>query len=276
VGLLPRWRGEGPPWVLGAPAGAAPSPSLRGGGSARARPASWGRCSGGAPCRPPPAFTRAPPPALCPRSTPPPLPPSSQTPPPPSGDDGGATIDEGSCMFGSLDGSSGTGHDIAALSDADPEFSGSCGRCYEGAHAGACLPATPPDAACGRRCARARAWPPPPAPSLTPPPRSPSPSPKTPSLLRRRRRDRRLWRQAVAPWRLQGRQRDRHDHRLVWVAAPGWLAAERPRGACGCGAAAAAGRPQSPAEGHPCSSHRAAAMLLRPHAGPCCAALAPP
>jgi hypothetical protein len=44
-------------------------------------------------------------------------------------------------MFGALDGNSGTGRDIAALSDADPEFSGSCGRCYEGVRAPAGLDA---------------------------------------------------------------------------------------------------------------------------------------
>lgn len=49
---------------------------------------------------------------------------------------------QGSCQFGNLDGNSGTGHDIAALSDADPEFSGSCGRCYEGGlfEVSLCLP----------------------------------------------------------------------------------------------------------------------------------------
>jgi hypothetical protein len=31
-----------------------------------------------------------------------------------------------------LDPNKGTGWDIAALSDADPDYAGSCGRCYEG------------------------------------------------------------------------------------------------------------------------------------------------
>ncbi|KAG2452438.1 hypothetical protein HYH02_002681 [Chlamydomonas schloesseri] len=48
------------------------------------------------------------------------------------GNDGGATIDQGSCMYGSLpNGMVSTGQDIAALSDTDPSFGGSCGRCYE-------------------------------------------------------------------------------------------------------------------------------------------------
>ncbi|KAI8469423.1 MAG: RlpA-like double-psi beta-barrel-protein domain-containing protein-containing protein [Monoraphidium minutum] len=47
------------------------------------------------------------------------------------GNDGGATIDQGSCQFGALQAGSGTGLDIGALSDSDPEYSGSCGRCYE-------------------------------------------------------------------------------------------------------------------------------------------------
>lgn len=34
-----------------------------------------------------------------------------------------------------LDPNAGTGWDIAALSDSDPEYAGSCGRCYEGARA---------------------------------------------------------------------------------------------------------------------------------------------
>jgi len=50
-----------------------------------------------------------------------------------SGADGGTTIHQGSCVFGQLSEGAGTGYDIAALSDSDPEFSGSCGRCYEGA-----------------------------------------------------------------------------------------------------------------------------------------------
>jgi hypothetical protein len=50
-----------------------------------------------------------------------------------SGNDGGASINEGSCAFGQLDSGTGTGLDIAALSDADPDYAGSCGRCYEGA-----------------------------------------------------------------------------------------------------------------------------------------------
>ncbi|GLC40805.1 Expansin-A20 [Pleodorina starrii] len=48
------------------------------------------------------------------------------------GYDGGATIDQGSCMYGPLPNSMvSTGRNIAALSDADWDFSGSCGRCYE-------------------------------------------------------------------------------------------------------------------------------------------------
>ncbi|KXZ55513.1 hypothetical protein GPECTOR_2g1062 [Gonium pectorale] len=48
------------------------------------------------------------------------------------GQDGGATIDQGSCMYGSLPNYMvSTGVDIAALADVDPEYSGSCGRCYE-------------------------------------------------------------------------------------------------------------------------------------------------
>ena len=38
-----------------------------------------------------------------------------------SGNDGGATIDQGSCQFGSLEDGHGTGRDIGALSDSDPE-----------------------------------------------------------------------------------------------------------------------------------------------------------
>ncbi|KAG2451251.1 hypothetical protein HYH02_003858 [Chlamydomonas schloesseri] len=48
------------------------------------------------------------------------------------GNDGGATIDQGSCMYGALpSGLVSTGTDIAAISDANPSFAGSCGRCYE-------------------------------------------------------------------------------------------------------------------------------------------------
>ncbi|PNW71998.1 hypothetical protein CHLRE_16g686700v5 [Chlamydomonas reinhardtii] len=48
------------------------------------------------------------------------------------GNDGGATIDQGSCMYGSLpNGLVSTGTDIAAIADANPSFAGSCGRCYE-------------------------------------------------------------------------------------------------------------------------------------------------
>jgi hypothetical protein len=43
------------------------------------------------------------------------------------GQDGGSTIHQGSCMFGNLKAGQGTGYDIAALSDADPEYAGSCG-----------------------------------------------------------------------------------------------------------------------------------------------------
>ncbi len=44
------------------------------------------------------------------------------------GQDGGATVDQGSCMFGHLDYNAGTGYDIVALSDHDPEYAVSvCG-----------------------------------------------------------------------------------------------------------------------------------------------------
>jgi hypothetical protein len=43
------------------------------------------------------------------------------------GQDGGSTINDGSCMFGYLDPSKGTGADIAALTDGDPDYQGSCG-----------------------------------------------------------------------------------------------------------------------------------------------------
>ena len=62
-------------------------------------------------------------------------PPTNPLPPPKKhqqkkqyGEDGGACVHEGSCMFGKLDANSPTGYDIAALSDADPAFAGSCGR----------------------------------------------------------------------------------------------------------------------------------------------------
>ncbi|KAI8464805.1 MAG: expansin [Monoraphidium minutum] len=42
------------------------------------------------------------------------------------GNGDGYSIHHGSCQFGQLD-----NHDIAAFSDTDPEFSGSCGSCYE-------------------------------------------------------------------------------------------------------------------------------------------------
>lgn len=58
------------------------------------------------------------------------------------GEDGGATIHEGSCMYYNLDPNVGTGWDIAALSDRDPAFAGSCGSCYEVA----CRPAKFKDA----------------------------------------------------------------------------------------------------------------------------------
>ncbi|KAG2501764.1 hypothetical protein HYH03_000264 [Edaphochlamys debaryana] len=48
------------------------------------------------------------------------------------GYDGGATIHQGSCMYGGLPNYMvSTGMDIAALSDTAPDYSGSCGRCYE-------------------------------------------------------------------------------------------------------------------------------------------------
>lgn len=43
------------------------------------------------------------------------------------GDDGGATIDQGSCMYGYIDPNIGVGVDIAALSDRNPEYPNSCG-----------------------------------------------------------------------------------------------------------------------------------------------------
>ncbi len=45
-----------------------------------------------------------------------------------TGDDGGASINSGSCMFGSIDGSKGTGMDIAALSDKAGDYSGRTDR----------------------------------------------------------------------------------------------------------------------------------------------------
>ncbi|KAG2501765.1 hypothetical protein HYH03_000265 [Edaphochlamys debaryana] len=48
------------------------------------------------------------------------------------GQDGGATIDQGSCMYGPLPNYMvSTGKDIAALSDTASDYAGSCGRCYE-------------------------------------------------------------------------------------------------------------------------------------------------
>eukprot|EP00879_Flechtneria_rotunda_P026763 GHRR01028587.1.p1 GENE.GHRR01028587.1~~GHRR01028587.1.p1 ORF type:complete len:127 (+),score=27.10 GHRR01028587.1:317-697(+) len=47
------------------------------------------------------------------------------------GDDGGASIHQGSCMFGHIDYNKGTGWDIGALSDKAGDYAGSCGRCYE-------------------------------------------------------------------------------------------------------------------------------------------------
>lgn len=41
-----------------------------------------------------------------------------------AGDDGGTTIDQGSCMFGYLDPNKGTGRDIAALSDKAYDYAG--------------------------------------------------------------------------------------------------------------------------------------------------------
>lgn len=41
------------------------------------------------------------------------------------------TIHEGSCKYGYLDPNKGTGWDVAALADANPDYPGSCGRCYE-------------------------------------------------------------------------------------------------------------------------------------------------
>lgn len=40
------------------------------------------------------------------------------------GEDGGTTIDQGSCMFGHIDPNKGTGLDIAALSDNNPDYKG--------------------------------------------------------------------------------------------------------------------------------------------------------
>lgn len=42
---------------------------------------------------------------------------SSPSTTPRSGNDGGSTVDQGSCMFGHLDPNAGTGTDIGALSD---------------------------------------------------------------------------------------------------------------------------------------------------------------
>lgn len=47
------------------------------------------------------------------------------------GDDGGTTINQGSCEYYNLDFHKGTGWDIVALSDTAPDYSGSCGKCYE-------------------------------------------------------------------------------------------------------------------------------------------------
>ncbi|KAF5841716.1 RlpA-like double-psi beta-barrel-protein domain-containing protein-containing protein [Dunaliella salina] len=43
----------------------------------------------------------------------------------------GTTIHEGSCLYWYLDKNVGTGWDIAALSDHNYDFDGSCGNCYE-------------------------------------------------------------------------------------------------------------------------------------------------
>eukprot|EP00877_Chromochloris_zofingiensis_P011457 jgi/Chrzof1/6565/Cz19g01080.t1 len=55
------------------------------------------------------------------------------------GDDNtGVTIHQGSCEYYKLDWHAGTGWDIAALSDQNPDYANSCGRCYEVS----CRPAT--------------------------------------------------------------------------------------------------------------------------------------
>ncbi|KAG1673671.1 hypothetical protein FOA52_010539 [Chlamydomonas sp. UWO 241] len=41
------------------------------------------------------------------------------------------SIHKGSCLYGYLDGYTKTGWDVAALANANADFSGSCGRCYE-------------------------------------------------------------------------------------------------------------------------------------------------
>ncbi|EFJ40108.1 hypothetical protein VOLCADRAFT_100183 [Volvox carteri f. nagariensis] len=47
------------------------------------------------------------------------------------GTDDGWNINEGSCGYGYLDHDRATGWDIAAMSDANWDFAGSCGRCFE-------------------------------------------------------------------------------------------------------------------------------------------------
>ncbi|WIA22298.1 hypothetical protein OEZ85_004616 [Tetradesmus obliquus] len=47
-----------------------------------------------------------------------------------TGEDGGTTVQQGSCMM-SIQAGKGTGLDITALSDSAPDYKGSCGRCYE-------------------------------------------------------------------------------------------------------------------------------------------------
>ncbi|GIM02722.1 hypothetical protein Vretimale_7577, partial [Volvox reticuliferus] len=47
------------------------------------------------------------------------------------GQDDGWNINEGSCGYGYLDHDHATGWDIAAMSDQNWDFSGSCGRCFE-------------------------------------------------------------------------------------------------------------------------------------------------
>jgi hypothetical protein len=56
--------------------------------------------------------------------------PATTIPPTVYGNDGLSTIFQGSCML-PIQQDKGTGFDIAALSDAMPEFQGSCGSCYE-------------------------------------------------------------------------------------------------------------------------------------------------
>ena len=46
-------------------------------------------------------------------------------------DDPSMTIDYGSCGFGYIEESKFPGWHVGAMADVNPEYSGSCGRCYE-------------------------------------------------------------------------------------------------------------------------------------------------